>query len=127
MEHEAHPSGKHVGDSSTPSLVRGFTITRGRTVPKVELPFEATLLVADASARLTHPTGAAAQVLAVCHSKSVAEVAALTHMPLGVARVLLGDLIADGHVAVQRTLTHDSSVEERRDLLQRTLRGLLVS
>lgn len=127
MEREAHPSGKHVDDSSAPSPVRGFTMTRGRTVPKIELPFEATLLVARPSGSGVTPTGPAAQVLEVCHRKSVAEVAAATRLPLGVARVLLADLVAEGHVTVQRTLTGNSSIDERRDLLQRTLQGLLVS
>ncbi|WP_110241348.1 DUF742 domain-containing protein [Nocardioides gilvus] len=127
MEREAHLSGKHVGDSSAPSAVRGFTITRGRTVPRVELPFEATLLVSIPSGHRAEPTGPAAQVLEVCDRKSVAEVAAALHLPLGVARVLLADLVAEGHVTVQRTLTRNSSIDERRDLLQRTLQGLLVS
>jgi hypothetical protein len=36
--------------------------------------------------------------------KSVAEVAALLAVPLGVARVLVGDLASDGSVVVQATV-----------------------
>lgn len=127
MEHEAHLQGKHVSDSAAPSPVRPFTLTRGRTVPRVDLPFEATLLVVPSTTALRRPTGTTAQVLEICDRKSVAEVAAALHMPLGVVRVLLADLVAEGHVSVQKTLSARSSVDERRDLLQRTLRGLLVS
>lgn len=127
MEHEAERSDRHVGDAPAPSPVRGFTITRGRTVPRVELPFEATLVVTHSSAARVNPVGPAAQALAVCDRKSVAEVAAALSLPLGVVRVLLADLVAEGHVTVQKTLTRNSSIDERRDLLQRTLQGLLVS
>lgn len=126
MEHVATSPGKHAVDSPTPSPVRGFTITRGRTAPRVALPFEATLLVSAVPAART-PIGPAARALEVCHRKSVAEVAAALRMPLGVVRVLLADLVADGHVTVQKTLSGNSSIDERRDLLQRTLQGLLVS
>jgi hypothetical protein len=60
----------------------------------------------------------------VCDKKSVAEVSAHVHMPIGVVRVLLGDLIEQGYVRVQATLTANSSHDERRELIERTLRGL---
>jgi len=60
----------------------------------------------------------------VCDKRSVAEVSAHVHMPIGVVRVLLSDLIEQGHVRVQATLTADSSQDERRELIERTLRGL---
>ncbi len=60
----------------------------------------------------------------MCDSKSVAEVSALVKMPIGVVRVLLGDLVQEGLVRVQATLTDSSSTDERRDLIERTLRGL---
>ena len=63
-------------------------------------------------------------ILELCDKRSVAEVSAHVHMPIGVVRVLLGDLIEQGHVRVQATLTADSSQDERRELIERTLRGL---
>lgn len=127
MEREGDFLGRHAGDAPAPSVVRGFTLTRGRTVPQVDLPFEATLVAAAPTAGRPTPTGPAVRALEVCDRKSVAEVAAALAMPIGVVRVLLADLVVDGHVTVQKTLTHHSSVDERRDLLQRTLQGLLVS
>ena len=55
---------------------------------------------------------------------SVAEIAARLNVPLGVARVLVSDLVESGHLRVLATLDDSSSVEERRELIGRTLRGL---
>ncbi|BAW04065.1 conserved hypothetical protein [Nocardia seriolae] len=57
-------------------------------------------------------------------SPSVAEVAARLGIPLGVARVLVADLIDAGHVRVSATLKDDSSDDERRELIERVLSGL---
>jgi DNA-binding IclR family transcriptional regulator len=66
----------------------------------------------------------ALQVLTLCDRRSVAEVSALAKLPVGVVRVLLGDLIEHGMVQVQATLTERSSRDERIELMERTLRGL---
>ena len=47
----------------------------------------------------------ARRILEVCDRRSVAEVSALVKMPIGVVRVLLGDLIEHGLVRVQATIT----------------------
>lgn len=103
--------------------VRPYTITSGRTRATVDLPLEATVLH-----HTTGPYGAqtppAQRILEVCHRRSVAEVAALTAMPVGVVRVLLGDLIEQGHLRLQATITEQSTRDERIELIERTLRGL---
>jgi hypothetical protein len=104
-------------------FVRPYTLTAGRTQAKVELPVEATLeRITPEGAHV--PEGQVGQILEICHSKSVAEVSAAVKLPIGVVRVLLGDLVELGHVRVQQTLNESSSVDERRDLIERTLRGL---
>ena len=45
-------------------------------------------------------------------------------MPIGVVRVLLSDLVEQGLVQVQATITESSSIDERIELIERTLRGL---
>ena len=106
-----------------PRLIRSYTLTAGRTATKVELAMEATLrLQAGAEAPVLSPS--AAQVLEVCDRRSVAEVSALTKMPIGVTRVLLGDLIEQGLVRIQATITDSTSNDERLELIERTLRGL---
>jgi hypothetical protein len=103
--------------------VRPYTITAGRTRAEVDLPMEATLRVQprDAGDPLAP---AARQVLDACDRRSVAEVSAHVNMPLGVVRVLLGDLVQAGLVVVQGTITESSSKDERIELIERTLRGL---
>ena len=109
-------------DAPVARVVRPYTLTGGRTAPKVELPFEATLRREFGG---SEPTDAnLARILELCDKRSVAEVSAHVHMPIGVVRVLLGDLIEQGYVKVQATLTADSSQDERRELIERTLRGL---
>ena len=50
------------------------------------------------------------RIVEVCDQQSVAEVSAAVSMPIGVVRVLLGDLVEQGYVRVQATLNDSSSV-----------------
>jgi hypothetical protein len=45
-------------------------------------------------------------------------------VPLGVARVLIGDLVTQGYLRVLVTLDDSATYDERRELIGRTLRGL---
>ncbi|OBG92967.1 hypothetical protein A5698_18215 [Mycobacterium sp. E136] len=54
----------------------------------------------------------------------IARICPRTSLPLGVARVLIGDLVTQGYVAVRGALGESSTVDERRELIGRTLRGL---
>jgi hypothetical protein len=64
-------------------------------------------------------------ILGLCaRPRSVAELAAHLSVPLGVAKVLVADLVAEGLVTVQATLTEESTVDERRELIERVLSGL---
>ena len=47
-----------------------------------------------------------------------------TGLAIGVARVLVGDLAAEGSVQLQQTMTDSTSSDERINLIERTLRGL---
>lgn len=104
-------------------FVRPYTLTAGRTKATIDLPLEATLrrLVHDVEIELT--TGAR-QVLETCDGKSVAEVAALASIPIGVVRVLLSDLVNQGFVQVQDTLTDNAPIHDRIALIERTLSAL---
>ncbi len=104
-------------------LVRPYSWTGGRTSSHVDLAVE-TLVSAtgrplDPAARPEHRT-----ILGLCATPhSVAELAALLSMPLGVARVLLGDLAAAGSVAVHRTVGSADTAPDIA-LMQRVLAGL---
>jgi hypothetical protein len=117
-----HASDSQGADPPAARYVRPYTITSGRTRTTVDLPLEATLLRQNTDEA---EQGLAVQrVLQVCHHRSVAEVAALCAMPVGVVRVLLGDLIEQGVVRLQATITENSTDGERIELIERTLRGL---
>jgi hypothetical protein len=112
------------GDAEA-NLVRPYTLTAGRTDTTVELPVEAPILTVPSE----HPTWPSGDVRGrICElcidSPSVAEISARLDIPLGVARVLVGDLVTAGYLRVQTTLTDRSTTDERRDLIGRTLRGL---
>lgn len=116
----------HRAGSSEPSLVRPYSLTAGRTRPTFELALEA--LVAShsvANERQFELTNVESSIVELCReSPSVAEVAARLGIPIGVARVLVADLIEAGHVQVSATLKDDSSDDERRELIERVLSGL---
>ena len=108
------------------SLVRPYTLTAGRTDTSVDLPLEAPVQTLQAA--LAHqwpPNDMRDKIIQLCiKSPSVAEISARLDLPLGVARVLVGDLVMSGYLRVHRTLTDRSTRDERRELIGRTLRGL---
>ena len=110
-----------------PSLVRPYTLTAGRTESRIHLPLEAPVEALESPAR--EPRWPArdvrGRIVELCReSPSVAEIAAHLSLPLGVARVLIGDLVTQGYLRVLTTLDDAASLDERRELIGRTLRGL---
>ena len=105
-------------------IVRPYALTAGRTRPVVDLPLEATLRLDTSATRRSWGEDLQGRIIGVCDLRSVAEVSALVKTPIGVTRVLLGDLVQQGYVHVQATLTEKSTDDKRLDLLERTLRGL---
>lgn len=107
-----------VGGSAS---VRPYVFTRGRTRSAFLLSIE-TLVSAVPQARPIGLTGEHHTVLGLCREpRSVAELAAHGGVPLGVARVLVGDLAAAGAVAVHRAPGADGP---DLALMQRVLSGL---
>lgn len=109
-----------------PSMVRPYRLTAGRTDSGVHLPLEAPISTLDTAPEPTWPgSDVRAGILLLGRgSVSVAEVAAELSLPLGVARVLIGDLVSEGYLRVHTTLGDTASADERRELIGRTLRGL---
>jgi hypothetical protein len=107
----------------TYDLVRPYSWTRGRTTSCVDLAVET---LVSATGRPLDPVAGPEHrtILRLCATPhSVAELAALLPMPLGVARVLLGDLAAAGSVAVHRTVGSADAAPDVA-LMQRVLAGL---
>ena len=111
---------------ATPNLVRPYTLTAGRTDAGVQLPLEAPVGIVTPARLTMWPAGdVRRQIVALCAERpSVAEIAARLCLPLGVARVLVGDLVVQGHLRVHATLGEATTADERRELIGRTLRGL---
>jgi hypothetical protein len=107
-----------------PRLIRSYTITSGRTAAKVDLAMEATLRLQAGAEAPSYLTPSAMQVLEVCDRRSVAEVSALTKMPIGVTRVLVGTQLAHCRTRTPPTTTDNTSPFARLELIERTLRGL---
>ncbi|MCR8692152.1 DUF742 domain-containing protein [Rhodococcus pyridinivorans] len=108
----------------TSSFVRPFVRSGGRTRAEVELPLE--VLVSAVPSAMGSESGPAMDehrlVLALCaQPRSIMEIAALAQIPLGVARVLVGDLAATGEITVHRTA---DKVGPNVELLERVLTGL---
>jgi hypothetical protein len=106
-------------------LVRPYVRTRGRTQSNRDLAIEAIVSVrADAPWSEPEVTGEFRSVRTCCHRpRSVAEVAATLSVPLGVARVLLGDMAELGLVTVHETATTGDG-RPALALMERVLHGL---
>jgi hypothetical protein len=113
-------------DEPSNALVRPYAVTRGRTRPRVDIAIEA-LVETTARGRDSSVVGAREQQLiaGLCSLRvqSLAEIAARMQMPLGVARVLVADMAAEGLVAIyEPTSVADDAVGT--ELLERVLSGL---
>ncbi|BBX98030.1 DUF742 domain-containing protein [Mycobacterium lacus] len=121
-----HESARRAAEAN---LVRPYTLTAGRTDTDVDLPLEAPVQTLQAG--LAHrwpPNDVNGEIIQLCagnpSTPSVAEISARLDLPVGVVRVLIGDLVVAGYLRVHRTLTDRSTRDERQELIGRTLRGL---
>jgi hypothetical protein len=118
-------------EEPTGALVRPYAVTRGRTRPRLEIALEAlveTTVRGRTSGSSKGGTGREHQyIAALCDGRlqSLAEIAARMQLPLGVARVLIADMAADGLVAVyEPTSLDDTNDAVGTELLERVLSGL---
>ncbi len=114
-----------VPDTASAAAVRPYTWTRGRTKSGFDLAIE-TLVSTSARGRAQLATLQVEHraVAELCEqTRSVAEVAALLSLPLGVARVVLGDMAGLGVVTVHQTASSAGSAPDLA-LMERVLSGL---
>jgi hypothetical protein len=125
VDSAAAESTEWLATEDTVSIVRPFILTGGRTESGVDLPLEAVIVACadgDTVVDGMRAPDELRRVFALCSEpRSVAEVASLASIPLGVARVLVGDLAAAGAVTVNETA--GSSGPDRK-LMERVLDGL---
>jgi hypothetical protein len=105
--------------------VRPYTWTRGRTQPVQDLAFETLVSTSDEGRNVTAICSAEhAAIAELCLDiRSVAEVAAMLALPLGVARVLLADMIDTGLMRAYHNPMGLGSAAELM-LMERVLDGL---
>jgi hypothetical protein len=120
-----HPPRHGLPDSrieDTAQAVRPYAWTGGRTRPSRDLHVE-TLVSTTQRGRLGS-VGEHRSVVAVCdRPRSVAEVAAALSVPLGVARVILGDMAELGLITIHKTVAADDDATQLV-LMERVLSGL---
>lgn len=104
---------------ASPSVVRPYFLTKGRVRSAGgDLPIEA--MVAQTGRDLAGIGYDSRQIYELCDEAiSIAEIAAHMHIPLGVARVLVADLAASGHLEISKTAT-----EADAELVQRLINGI---
>ncbi|GAB1645006.1 DUF742 domain-containing protein [Krasilnikovia sp. MM14-A1259] len=108
------------------ALVRPYAVTRGRTEPRREIPIEAVLVASQSAVQEARFAGHDKYRIALmCEPRalSLAEIAAYRGLPLGVARVLVADMVTDGLLSLHSAVPKEGFTE-RMDLLERVLSGL---
>jgi hypothetical protein len=107
------------------SAVRPYTWTGGRTSPVFDLEVETLVSTSEHGRDVAALTSVEHRAVAeLCRDpRSVAEVAALLSLPLGVARVLLGDMADIGLIVVHRKANTSGDTPEIA-LMERVLSGL---
>jgi hypothetical protein len=120
-------------DEPTGALVRPYAVTRGRTRPRLDIAIEALVetTVRGRSNDLRTSTSHVREhqyIASLCDGRlqSLAEIAARMQLPLGVARVIIADMAADGLVAVYEPTSFDGDSNDSvgTELLERVLSGL---
>jgi uncharacterized protein DUF742 len=114
-----------VDEGDHAAIVRPYTRTGGRTRSGLNLPLEA-LVITTAAGRYAdrYRQPEHRDIANLCQDvRSVAEVAALITVPLGVARVLIADMAGMGLVTINGGAKSDNDAPDL-DLLERVLSGL---
>jgi hypothetical protein len=117
-------SGEQAGEARP--FVRPYAVTLGRTRPAGDETLEIETLVSTTSLGSSADGTLALErrsIARLCQDiLSIAEIAARLGVPIGIARVLVGDMAEEGYVAVHRP----TSPSDRPDLalLERVLYGL---
>lgn len=110
-----------------PSLLRPYALAAGGSDSSVNLALEAPIEALDTTANPPHwrRNDVRGQILTSCvENPSVAEIASRLSLPLGATRFLVDDLVTQGYLRVHAPLSDSSTIDERRELIRRTLVGL---
>jgi Protein of unknown function (DUF742) len=103
--------------------VRAYLLTNGRTDTVIDLSFESMVSLVDASRARTSLSFERAVIVDLCRNsaQSLAELAARLRVPIGTARVLAGDLVAENVLEVH---SPNSNLSTDVALLKRLIHGV---
>ena len=113
-------------DDPRGALVRPYAVTRGRTEPTRDIAIEAVMQTSQRGLGESPYSGRDRHRIAILcgeRAHSLAEIAAYMRMPLGVARVIVADMIAEGMLVLHEPVDAWDT-EERINVLERVLIGL---
>jgi hypothetical protein len=107
------------------SSIRPYAVTGGRTRSKGELiPIEALVSVIGRPAAQLSTEKLRIIDLAMAQYLSIAELSAHMHMPVGVVRVLVGDLVEEGHARVHGAVASSYNPATTLSVLESVLDGI---
>jgi len=119
------------GEEPTGALVRPYAVTGGRTRPSLDIAIEALVETTQRGRSVGGRDGMSqgreqSFIVTLCDGRlqSLAEISARMQLPLGVARVLVADMAADGLLAIYEPASLDGNDAVGTELLERVLSGL---
>lgn len=113
-------------DEDAGPLVRSYAVTRGRTnQPRHNLDVITLIMVSDTRSPLQRVEPEYADLLQLCRVPvSVAEVSARLNLPLAVTKILIDDLIDDGHLIFRTPIPSDGTQTRDINVLRTVLNGI---
>jgi hypothetical protein len=106
-------------------LVRPYVLTAGRSAPTgIDIHLDATIRATDRAPIFDRASAPETfRIVDLCHEpRPLAEVAARVSLPVGVVRVLVGDLVTAGSVVVYEAAPDDAATDVH--LLEKLLHGI---
>ena len=114
---------RRLGRRETGPVVRPYAVTGGRTEPDGGETLDLLALIVTTGKPAERRAPEHRKILALCERPArLADIAADLRLPVGVVRVLLADLAADGSVSVVRP--RPAGEQPGNDVLKEILRGL---
>ncbi|MFC6012274.1 DUF742 domain-containing protein [Nocardia lasii] len=112
-------------DDAAGPLVRPYAVTRGRTMGAAhDLDMLTVVVAVHPAPTLRRPEPEYRMIAQLCkRPQSVAEVSAVLKLPLAVTKILVGDLIAEGHLIFRAPVTADAGAGDL-NVLRAVLDGI---
>lgn len=106
--------------------VRPYALTGGRTRSSTDLPLETIVrTTTHGASQLRQLSHERRNIANMCREPlAIAEISAHLHLPLGVARVLVGDMVTEGLLMTAQDAPTSPDARPDASLLERVLHGL---